>query len=173
MEKRVENKVASYINGYKEAIKNKMSELGLSHDSHIELLQYIYDYGNLCWDKEDFTRRKRIKNTIPICDRCVAKRANGEQCTRRRKDDSQYCGTHSKGIPHGDFVVDNINETQTKKIVELTVRDINGIMYYIDSDNNIYNQSHVLSNMVNPECIGKLVEIKNNDNEIEYSIRFN
>ena len=47
-------------------------------------------------------KRKRVKNVVHLSDRCCAKRANGEQCTRRRKDTTtEYCGTHLKGTPHG------------------------------------------------------------------------
>ena len=43
-----------------------------------------------------------IKNKkVPSSEKCNAKRANGTQCTRRKKQDSCYCGTHIKGTPHG------------------------------------------------------------------------
>lgn len=172
MERRVEVKVSSYLNQFKDDVKNKMSELGLletSMDSNYsDLLRFIFDYQSLSWDKDDFTRRKRVKNTVPAIDRCMAKRANAEQCTRRRKEGCQYCGTHSKGTPHGEYE-GNSSQMSQSKIIELTVQDINGIMYYVDNEENVYNQSHVLSNKVNPDCIGK--RIKNNDNS--YSIAFN
>lgn len=171
MEKRVEVKVSSYLNQFKDNVKNKMTELGLIETNcdskYSELLRYIFDYQSLSWEKDDFTRRKRVKNTVPAIDRCMAKRANGEQCTRRRKEGCQYCGTHSKGTPHGEYEGTS-NEVCQNKIVELTVQDINGIMYYVDSEDNVYNQSHVLSNKINPECIGKRI---NNDNGT-YSIAF-
>lgn len=171
MEKRVEVKVSSYLNQFKDDIKNKMSELELietSDSKYSDLLRYIFDYQSLSWDKEDFTRRKRVKNTVPAIDRCMAKRANGEQCTRRRKEGCQYCGTHSKGTPHGEYEETSNQESQNK-IVELTVQDINGIMYYIDSEDNVYNQSHVLSNKINPERIGKRIINSNGT----YNIHFN
>jgi hypothetical protein len=173
MEKRIEVKISTYINKFKEDIKDKMTELGLldvenTEDNGSNLLRYIFDYQSVNLNKEDFTRRKRVKNCVPAIDRCMAKRANSEQCTRRRKDDCQYCGTHSKGIPHGEYEV-NSNQINTSKVVELTVHDINGIMYYIDSNNNVYNQSHVLSEKVNPDCVGKRVE--NSDGTI--SVIFN
>ncbi len=155
MEKRVENKVSSYINHFKDDIKQKMNDLDLTNDRNVELLQYIYDYNALDWKKEDFTRRKRVKNQIPLCDRCLARRANGEQCTRRRKDESSYCGTHSKGIPHGEYC-QQVSSEEQKKIVELTVIDIGGINYYVDDSDNVYNVAHVLSNKVNPDRIGTL-----------------
>lgn len=172
MEKRVEVKVSNYINQLKEDVKLKMTELGMLSGDHnsisSDLLCYIFDYQSLDWEKEDFTRRKRVKNSVPAIDRCMAKRANAEQCTRRRKEGCEYCGTHSKGIPHGQFEI-NSNHINHNKIIELTVHDINGIMYYIDNDDNVYNQAHVLSEKVNPDCVGK--RIKNADDS--YSIIFN
>tara|TARA_B100000282_G_C31733669_1_gene492294 strand:+ start:1800 stop:2057 length:258 start_codon:yes stop_codon:yes gene_type:complete len=38
---------------------------------------------------------------VPSSEKCQAKRSNGIQCTRRKKQDSCYCGTHIKGTPHG------------------------------------------------------------------------
>ncbi len=167
MEKRVETKVSVYINKFKDDIKSKMSELGIIEEQS-ELLRYIFDYESINWDKEDFTRRKRVKNSVPAHDRCMALRAAGEQCTRRRKDDCQFCGTHSKGTPHGVFA-GVCSEVNSGKIIELVVEDIKGIMYYIDDDNNVYNQAHVLSNVLNPECIGK--KLQNTDGS--FYIKFN
>ena len=59
-----------------------------------DLIEYVFDYERLCLTKEDFIKRKRIKNAIPTSNRCNAKRANGEQCTRRRKYNCNFCGTH-------------------------------------------------------------------------------
>ena len=167
MEKRVETKVSSYINKFKDDIKSKMNELGIIEEQS-DLLRYIFDYESINWEKEDFTRRKRVKNSVPAHDRCMALRAAGEQCTRRRKDDCQFCGTHSKGTPHGIFDV-VCSDVNSGKIIELIVEDIKGIMYYIDDDNNVYNQAHVLSNMLNPQCIGK--KIKNADGS--FYVKFN
>ena len=64
-------------------------------------IQYVYDFERLLLVKDDFIKRKRIKNAIPVTNRCNALRANNEQCTRRRKDGCEFCGTHSKGTPHG------------------------------------------------------------------------
>ena len=107
MERRLNKKVETYISTFKDSIREKATQLGLSNDmKSTQLLQYIYDYDRLSFGKEDFQKRKRVKNFVPIYDRCCAKRAAGEQCTRRRKDGSEYCGTHMKGTPHG--IMDNI-----------------------------------------------------------------
>ena len=99
----------------------------------------------------------------------MALRAAGEQCTRRRKDSCQFCGTHSKGTPHGVFNNVCNDEVSSCKIIELVVEDIKGIMYYIDNDNNVYNQAHVLSDKVNPECIGKKMENTDGTSYIKFN----
>ena len=51
------------------------------------ILQFIYDYPNMEINKCDLTKRKRVKNVVPLHERyCALRRANEEQCTRRKKE---------------------------------------------------------------------------------------
>ena len=50
-----------------------------------QLTKFVYEYEKLKMTKEDFMKRKRVKNMVPSQQRCLAKRANGEQCTRKKK----------------------------------------------------------------------------------------
>ena len=129
----------------------------------MKLINFIYEYDNFELNKEDFMKRKRIKSTIPAYERCCAKRANGQQCTRRKKDDFQYCGTHSKGTPHG---IMNENETiSTITKVEVSAIDIKGIIYYLDNNGNVYDTEDIIANKKNPRIIAKYEQ-----NGEEYSI---
>ena len=131
-----------------------------------QLVQYIFDYERLTLAKEDFMKRKRVKNSIVLSDRCCAKRANSEQCTRRRKDDSEYCGTHQKGTPHGICETDQDQQSKQQiEKVEVWAQEIKGIIYYIDKNLNVYQPEDIMKNMNNPKVIAKY--IKNGDN---YSI---
>jgi hypothetical protein len=163
MERRLNKKVETYITTFKDNIREKVTQLGLTTDvKSNQLLQYIYDYDRLSFNKEDFQKRKRVKNFVPIYDRCCAKRANDEQCTRRRKEGSEYCGTHMKGTPHGIFDVQNdANKINTQK-VEVWAQDIQGIVYYIDKSNNVYDTSDIIKNQVNPKIIAKYVKTGEN-----------
>jgi hypothetical protein len=165
MERRLNKKIDSYITTFKSDVRERAIQLGLS-ENHVtsDLLQYIYDYDRLAFNKEDFQKRKRVKNYVPIHDRCCAKRASNEQCTRRRKDDSVYCGTHMKGTPHGIVDTSAEQKPNTHKI-EVWAQDIKGIIYYIDKSNNVYDTSDIIKNQLNPKIIAKYV--KNGDN---YSI---
>ena len=120
-------------------------------DISSDFLQFIYDYDGLKLDKDDFTKRRRVQTQIPVYLRCQARRANGEQCTRKKKDNMCYCGTHDKNRPHGVIDITN-NENKLKKI-EVRLQEINGILYYIDNFNNIYKTEDIVSNVVNPKVI--------------------
>ena len=158
MEKRLNKKAESYVTSFKDSIKDKIDEMGMSSNQEVnQLLQFIYDYDRLSFVKEDFQKRKRVKNFVPIFDRCCAKRASNEQCTRRKKEGSEYCGTHMKGTPHG--IIDNQEEVKvnTQKI-EVWAQDIQGIVYYIDKFNNVYQAEDIVSNRINPKIIAKYVK---------------
>jgi hypothetical protein len=166
MEKRINKKIEGYLSSFKDNIKIKADELGMTKDTNLsKLVQYIFDYDDrLCLGKEDFMKRKRVKNVVHLSDRCCAKRANGEQCTRRKKDESEYCGTHLKGTPHGMFESEQEPKQQGQKI-EVWAQEIQGIIYYVDKLFNVYQTEDIMYGKVNPKIIAKYV--KNGDN---YSI---
>jgi hypothetical protein len=158
MERRLNKKIEGYVSAFKNHIKEKADNLGMTNDDSVNhLLQFIYDYDRLTLNKEDFLKRKRVKNIVPFCDRCSAKRATGEQCTRRKKDDeSEYCGTHMKGTPHGIVELQTEAKLNTQKI-EVWAQDIQGIVYYIDKFANVYQVEDIMFNKVNPKIIAKYV----------------
>ena len=165
MEKRVNSKLEKYLLQFKEDVRTKITELYPKERPNgiNELMEYIYEYERIIFDKDDFIKRKRVKNSIPNNNRCNAKRANGEQCTRRRRDDCEFCGTHYKGAPHG-LMSDQSSLTNTKKI-EVFAEDINGIIYYLDKQNNVYKITDILEGIENPDIIGKYTK-----NGTEYKI---
>ena len=97
--------------------------------------------------------------------RCCALRANKEQCTRRKKNGEKFCGTHIKGIPHGEIKAGEQVKDTTKKI-EVWAQDIKGIIYHLDKNGNIYDPQHVHQNLKNPAIIAKYIKNENGDYEI-------
>ena len=159
MEKKLNKKIETYLTEFKDNIRNKIIELKFNTEKEKinELLEYTYDYERLVFSKDDFVKRKRIKNTIPTINRCSAKRASGEQCTRRRKKDCEFCGTHSKGTPHGHFQENEVNIEGSDKM-EVFAEEIKGIVYYIDKYNNVYNTEEILKEKENPKIIAKWIK---------------
>ena len=158
MERRLNKKAEIYVSGFKESIREKATQMGITKNENVnQLIQYIYDYDRLCFTKEDFQKRKRVKNVVPFFDRCCAKRATNEQCTRRKKDGSEYCGTHMKGTPHG--IIDSQSDSKpTTQKIEVIAKDIQGIIYYIDNNNNVYQAEDIIVNKLDPKIIAKYVK---------------
>ena len=163
MENRVAKKIDSYLTEFKNDIK-KWFELNSSdisgNHTKSDFLQFIYDYNTLNLSKEDFTKRKRIKNVVPTQLRCCSKRANGAQCTRRKKDNEEFCGTHIKGTPYGKIDCETIEQPLATKR-NIWVQEIKGIQYFIDINGNVYNHTDILGNKTNPGIIAQY--IKNGD----------
>lgn len=157
MESRINQKIDTYIQEFKTNVITLIRDENLQQGSMEKIIQYIYDYDKYKIVKEDLTKRKRVKNNVPLFDRCCAKRANGERCTRRKKDSLDYCGTHEKGRPHG-VINDDSNEVKQEKR-EIWAQEIRGIVYYIDKDSNVYQTEDVINNIVNPKVIAKYVNI--------------
>lgn len=157
MDRRLQRKSDNYLQTLKGDVKNWLETRNLHTDTNMkELLEYLYEYPGLQYEKEDFQKRKRVKNVVPQFDRCSARRASGEQCTRRRKDGSEYCGTHVKGTPHGEVEGQQVQQVVTK--VEVFLQEIQGINYYIDKENNVYKTEDILSNSKNPQIVAHYVK---------------
>ena len=62
-----------------------------------------------------------------------------------------------KGTPHG--IIDNQVESKpnTQKI-EVWAQDIQGIIYYIDKSNNVYQAEDIVINKINPKIIAKYIK---------------
>jgi hypothetical protein len=180
MERRVAGKIDTYIIGFKDAVSSKIRELGTAasaaaaaSDTGAELISagsttveqlckqltsFVYEYEKLKLMKEDFMKRKRVKNMVAVEHRCLAKRANGEQCTRKKKHGCDYCGTHTKGVPCS--IMDDENGTDDKpklnqQSVNIWVQNIKGIEYFVDASQNVYKHEDVINNSTNPRIIAK------------------
>jgi len=150
MEKRINKKIETYITEFKQQICSKINCFEISPENMTHIHEFIFEYPRCTIEKEELIKRKRVKNSIPVDNRCAAKRSNGEQCTRRKKDGHDFCGTHCKSVPHGLI---GVHESSTK--LEIYTQDIKGIIYYIDDFNNIYKMEDILEGSQSPKIIGK------------------
>jgi len=60
----------------------------------------------------------------------------------------------SKGGRKGVHIEKN---TTDKHVMELTAKEIRGIIYYVDTNQNVYNIEDILDEKVDPRIIGKLI----------------
>jgi hypothetical protein len=146
MEKRIITKVNTGVS----SLKSKLLEKLKSNESRESIISALETHPTDMLSKSDFTKRKRVKTIIPIKDRCIAKSAKHQQCTRRRKPDQMCCGTHCNNAPHGFVTVDVVNPTH----IEVRQQDIRGIIYYIDDAFHVYKVEDIMANVTNPTPIG-------------------
>jgi len=185
MERKISAKIDAYIIDLKDALSSKIRELGTAASAAAasesngnttdgsassasttidqlckQLTKFVYEYEKLKLTKEDFMKRKRVKNMVPIQQRCLAKRANGEQCTRKKKEGCDYCGTHTKGVPCS--IMDDEKDGDKPKLnqqnVNIWVQNIKGIEYFIDGSQNVYKHEDVINNSTNPRIIAKYLK---------------
>lgn len=155
MEKHIVGKVNTFMETFKQEIKDLIeTKDDINFETKSSLVQFIYDFNNLSLEKDDFTKRKRVKSIVPFYQRCSAKRANGEQCTRKKRANLCYCGTHDKNRPHGVVDSNMVTEDALHKL-EVWLHEINGIIYYIDNHNNVYKTEDIIANKINPAIIAK------------------
>ena len=136
--------ITQKLNSLKKIINNSFNTF---------LIMILYPLPKKILQKENV-----LKILYHFHERCCALRANNEQCTRRKKNSEKFCGTHIKGIPHGEISNDNKNfQTIVKK--EIWAQDINGIIHYIDDENNVYEHTDIINNIMNPKIIAKYEKI--------------
>jgi len=159
MEKNIRTKVNDHTQAFKSNVQTWMDKCGAcmivnGQDKTSEFLQYMNDFPELELDKQDFQKRKRVKNNVPDYNRCIALKCNGERCSRKQKEDGvSFCGTHLKGANYGTIEQTSIPEKQEK--IQLWLQEINGISRYVDKHFNIYCMEDILNSSLQPRIIAK------------------
>ena len=150
MEKRATQVLESQVEAFKDGLKEKIEELAIEEISKKKLIEYINAYKTTIGDA-DFLKRKRTQVLVPTFLRCISKLSDGTQCSRKKQDGSDYCGTHSKGSPHGTYMQENVTLTK----VDVWAQEIGGIIYYVDSGYNVYKTEDIINGKQNPAIIAK------------------
>lgn len=154
MEIIINKNIQEYLTDFKKQIQQKVDELNLiEKDKVSKLLEFVFQYESLVLTKNDIYIPKRVKIEIPCSQRCISKRVNGEQCTRRKSKDNDYCGTHLKVVRHEDFI--SKENVETKKTIKVYAENIQGIIYYIDEYLNVYNTEDILDEKEDPQIVAK------------------
>jgi len=99
-------------------------------------------------------KKKTNRRILPKNERCLGRKNDLTQCTRKRKDGLTFCGSHIKNLPNGEVGDDgacfnkkkgkrgrkrkNLLEVQNENGILTTKKYINGSIYLIDSNNIIY-----------------------------------
>jgi hypothetical protein len=165
-----------YIIQFKNDIQSKIRALEVIHsasteaerDKIRELMEYIYEYPKLVINKQPHAK-PCANGKLPSASQtklepdqiCIAKRSDGQQCTRKKKKNCDFCGTHAK-IVQMQAEKQTTSDAVAVHKMEISAEDIHGIIYYIDKYNNVYHTEDVLEGVENPRIIAKATKHGNN-----------
>lgn len=106
--------------------------------------------------------RRRNNLNLPQEERCLGRKADGQQCTRRKRDNSCYCGSHMKKLPCG-----HVNDGQVIVIKEKGKRGRK--KKTCESE----NRKKYIETWIDPQLGSKFLVDKNNfvyKNNLEYPV---
>jgi hypothetical protein len=99
-------------------------------------------------------KKKTNRRILPKNERCLGRKNDLTQCTRKRKDEHEFCGSHIKNLPNGKVGDDgacfnkkkgkrgrkrkNLLETDNENGILTTKKYINGGVYLVDAKNIVY-----------------------------------
>ncbi len=84
-------------------IKSKINDtiLAISIDYNLDENELLEKYSPNLQVIQEQTKIKRKRKSIPKEHCCLGRKQFGEQCTRRKKNGSEFCGSHMKSLPYG------------------------------------------------------------------------
>lgn len=128
-----------------------------------------------------FGVKKRNRRILPYNKQCMGRKLDSKQCTRGRKDNTEFCKSHLNKLPFGriddvDFCAKEPSKRGRKrknnilncnKYIVTHIEDIEGSNYLVDDNNFVYS-----FDVNNPIFLGikhedKLKKIDVPDNQID------
>ena len=178
MRKHLKNKLDKYVNAFKrDVIEWVVKNQGSNNDNSNHMVMNdmnIANFTKFVNNYESFNDvTATVKKTQTGVGICNARRADGEQCTRRIQCNNgantqglKFCGTHYKGVPYGEIENQVVQSVISKKCVYVV--NINGIGYYVDDKDNIYKSEDVYRNTNDPQIIATRIKLPSGEYDIKY-----
>ena len=146
------------VNGLQTIFNNHLNQIlvdiASTHSLELDTLYDKYITNNsINMDLNSVFQKKRPRKKNKIVSKvelCMARKADSCQCTRRRKDNTQYCGKHSGVLKFGR-IDDEDKYSNTDQFIQCKPMQINGTDYLIDANRVVYTH-----NVDNPSIVGKL-----------------
>ena len=140
------NKISNQIiNIYNVELKQVLTNISENYNIDKNELFDRYINNNIC--------NKKIKSTY--INLCMARKQDGNQCTRRKNNISDFCGKHMKNNKYGRIdshsnIVDKL--ANDDNYIMTWVEKFNEKDYLIDSNNIVYTMD-----VDNPSILGKKI----------------
>lgn len=132
----------------KDILTQISSDYSLNKDKLIS--KYVQN-DNISMNIDIVQKRKRKKNKqLTGSELCMARKADNDQCTRRRKENSEYCGKHCNNLKFGR-IDDEDKYSNSDDFIKCSPEEIDGKEYLVDSLSGIV----YCYDFDNPKIVGK------------------
>tara|TARA_B100001093_G_scaffold442236_1_gene443825 strand:+ start:1462 stop:1962 length:501 start_codon:yes stop_codon:yes gene_type:complete len=143
-------------------LKQILTDISVTYNINLDSLVSKHCDENISISDLALTIKKKKRKKNRVLDKnelCMAKKADGHQCTRRRKDGNEYCGKHLNNLKFGR-IDDDDKYNDTNKYIKTTREKIDGIDYLVDSNNTVYSFDKNNPTIIGQKIQGKLVLLK-------------
>ena len=134
---------------YKICEKNSLDYNNILDEYSVSLAKLGYKYGI----------KHRNRKKLDPEKTCMGRKGDGKQCTRGRRDNSEYCKSHANNLPEGRVDEPYVKKVpknrgrkrinKTKDYIETYIEVLDGETYLVDDKNYVYSY-----NMTEPEFLG-------------------
>jgi len=137
MDKSIITHTDQYFIKLKTDIQKKAIELSFNEKDKLnELLEFIFEYEKISFNKDIFTKKKNNKTSgseftqVVFSDeeRCIAQRKQGDRCSRKRVKGNLYCGTHcvkNNPLTISEQLTGDDKEEEKKKSINIKEKKYN------------------------------------------------
>ena len=143
--------ITSLTGVFNEKLKTILTDISDQYSLNKDKLFQKYVNNDIIPIDIDMTqKRKRKKNKqLSVGELCMARKADNHQCTRRRKDNSEYCGKHFNNLKYGR--IDDEDKYSSDNFIKCSPETIDGKEYLVDTSTNIV----YTYDFENPKIVGK------------------
>ena len=143
---------SNFNNKLTEIIDSIATEYNLDKEKLIS--KYIGDVSDISEILDDKKKKRKKNKVLNSEELCMAKKADNNQCTRRRKPNCDYCGKHQNNLKFGR-IDDEEKFNDNSKYIRTLHERIGGEDYLIDDNNILYT-----FDKENPTVLGRKVDGK-------------
>jgi hypothetical protein len=136
--------------GYSDKITSLLQKIATDYDLDVDELKQRYLTESLLIDT--VVDIKPIESSSLIC---MARKQDGSQCTRRKKQECEYCGKHVTNRRYGR--IDENCMFESSNFIQTHIESFNNTNYLVDENDIVFTYNVNKPSVVGYKQMGELV----------------
>lgn len=139
---------------YSETIKNLLHRVAIDYDLDPDELKQRYLEDTLLLKTKDGVIQSEACNSSLIC---MARKQDGSQCTRRKKQDCEYCGKHVTNRRYGR--IDENCMFESSNFIQTRLETFGDTDYLVDENDIVFTYNVNKPSVVGYKQMGELIVV--------------